>query len=396
MDRTQLAAITFSLQWRSAIASHCDRYHSPKVDFWRDFFPADLETALSGAGPGEQVSKDFPVGELVEPWQAALVKSLPRTGFQTSLHGMQIEPVTGRFFPRGVVSSVTQYFPGEIIPMRVLSVDEQQFSADFNHPLARYPLSLTATVDERFAGREQRGGTCQDIAEMVTEKGPGLYAPDPVVATEFYRTYPFERVDTNPDPLFYVMPRMVHHIDEVTQQQLRDLYARFLQPGMRVLDVMSSWVSHLPEDADCQLDAIGMNQEELDANPRLSLRKVQDLNAQPQLPFDDASYDLVLCSLSVEYLTDPLAVFAEVQRVMKPGAIFICSFSERWFPTKAIRLWSEMHPFERIGLVLDLYLRSGFSALQTESLRGLLRPNDDKYRGMSPFADPLYAVWGVK
>lgn len=396
MDRSQLAAVTFSLKWRSTHAIHCDRLHSPKVDFWRDFFPANLESQLAAAEAGETVSVEFEAGQLVEPWRASLVKTLPRNGFQRSLHGVQIEPVVGRFFPRGVVSAVTQYFPGEIVPMRVLAADEERFTADFNHPLARYPLTLHATVDERFAGREQRGGSCQDIAELVTEKGPGLSAPEPDLATDFYRTYPFKRVDDNPDGLFYVMPRMVQHIDEVTQEQLQKLYSRFLQPGMRVLDLMSSWVSHLPENIDCQVDAVGMNADELAANPRLSERQVQDLNAHSQLPFADATYDLVLCSLSVEYLTDPLAVFAEVQRVMKPGAIFVCSFSERWFPTKAIRLWSEMHPFERMGLVLDLFLRSGFAGLHTESLRGLLRPNDDKYRGMSPFSDPLYAVWGSK
>jgi SAM-dependent methyltransferase len=99
----------------------------------------------------------------------------------------------------------------------------------------------------------------------------------------------------------------------------------------------------------------------------------------------------------VEYLTRPHEVFSEVARILKPGGIFIHSFSNRWFPPKAIRIWAELHEFERMGLVLEYFLKSGqYRGLETYSMRGLPRPANDKYSDRLPYADPVYAVWGSK
>ena len=214
--------------------------------------------------------------------------------------------------------------------------------------------------------------------------------------TDFYSGDPFARLDTRDDAQFYGAARLIQHIDSSASQRIGALYARFLQPGMRVLDLMSSWVSHLPDDlADIDLVGLGMNDEELRQNPRLTSRAIGDLNRQSQLTFDDAEFDAVLCTVSVEYLIHPVEVFREVARVLKPGAPFIVTFSDRWFPTKAIALWTEMHAFERMGLVLDYFRRAdGFGQLGSESLRGLVRPKDDKYAGQLRWSDPVFAVWG--
>jgi len=108
-------------------------------------------------------------------------------------------------------------------------------------------------------------------------------------------------------------------------------------------------------------------------------------------------FDAALCSLSVEYLVDPMAVFAEISRVLRPGGQFIVTFSNRWFPPKAVAIWSELHEFERMGLVLEYFLRSGeFSHLHTYSMRGLPRPRGDKYFPDLMYSDSVYAVWGQK
>jgi ubiquinone/menaquinone biosynthesis C-methylase UbiE len=165
---------------------------------------------------------------------------------------------------------------------------------------------------------------------------------------------------------------------------------------MQVLDLMSSWSSHLPQSAQrLEVTGLGMNAEELDCNPQLQQRLVHDLNAQPVLPFADKRFDAVVCSLSVEYLTRPLEVMRELRRVLKPGAPAVMTFSDRWFPTKVIELWTELHPFERMGLVLEYFRRAGgFRELHSESMRGLPRPADDKYAGQLLHSDPVFAVWG--
>jgi SAM-dependent methyltransferase len=176
------------------------------------------------------------------------------------------------------------------------------------------------------------------------------------------------------------------------------LYRRSIAPHARVLDLMSSWVSHLDGVADSiAVSGLGMNAAELAGNPRLADYVVQDLNHDPRLPYTDGSFDVVVCSVSVEYLVSPFDVFTEVARVLKPGGWCIVTFSDRWFPPKVIRLWTELHPFERIGLVLEYFRTSGhFAGLATESWRGWPRPRDDKYYPRRGTADPVFAVSGQR
>lgn len=190
----------------------------------------------------------------------------------------------------------------------------------------------------------------------------------------------------------------MQHIDETAIEMIRSTYGRFLKDGMRVLDLMSSWTSHLPENINFdRLVGLGLNERELKKNGRLSESIVQDLNLNSALPLETNSFDAVVCTVSIEYLIDPLAVFAEISRVLRPDGYFIVTFSNRWFPTKAIRIWRQLHEFERMGMVLEYFLRSGaFKALQTYSIRGLPRPHDDKYYPDLWYSDPVYAVWGQK
>ena len=113
--------------------------------------------------------------------------------------------------------------------------------------------------------------------------------------------------------------------------------------------------------------------------------------------FDDESFDGIICTASIEYLISPTAVFNELARILKPGAALIVTFSNRWFPPKAIQVWGNAHEFERIGLVLEYFISNGaFEDLHSYSLQGLPRPQDDKYAGQLPFSDPVYAAWGTK
>ena len=179
----------------------------------------------------------------------------------------------------------------------------------------------------------------------------------------------FDKEDRGDDLAFYTAPRLVTHIDDAAVAALSALYARLLPPDAVVLDLMSSWVSHLP-DAPRTAEVIGhgMNAAELASNPRLDRWFVADLNASPVLPLDDASVDVALCCVGVQYLQRPVAVFAEVRRVLRLGGPFAVSFSNRCFPTKAVRIWRSLDMAGQAELVRLYLARSGFARVETEVL----------------------------
>jgi len=193
----------------------------------------------------------------------------------------------------------------------------------------------------------------------------------------------FARVDEGDDAEFYAPVRLVTHIDEGAIAALGGFYAEILPRDGVLLDLMSSWVSHLPDDFPvAELVGHGMNADELAANPRLTDRFVQDLNREPTLPLEDVRFDGVMCCVSVQYLQRPIEVFAEVRRTLKPGAPFIVSFSNRCFPTKAVAIWQALDLNGHAALV-HLYMeRAGFPSVM---VRGLA---DGSH------CDPLVAVVG--
>ena len=200
------------------------------------------------------------------------------------------------------------------------------------------------------------------------------------------------KLDATSDTLFYEMPRFVTHVDEGFIQQLTDLYRERLQPNSRIFDMMSSWVSHLPEDISFeQVEGHGMNAEELARNPRLDHYFVQNLNENDALPLADQSFDAVLNTVSVQYLQYPEAVFAEIYRILKPGGMAIISFSNRMFYQKAIAAWRDGTEAQRVELV-KRYFQSvpGFGTPEV-----IVKPS-----AVPPFlqmlgiagSDPFYAV----
>ncbi|MGA7801219.1 MAG: methyltransferase domain-containing protein, partial [Gammaproteobacteria bacterium] len=304
-------------------------------------------------------------------------------------------PRVGRFYPLSLLPGLPGFYPQDRRPFRVLEATDDRLTVDINHPFARFPVTVEAQVVEFLNVKEERGGRCNDIGRDMTEYGPGLQAPLSGRDTDFYSGDPFARLDPRADGQFYGKARLVQHIDATARAGVSAIHGRFLEPGMAVLDLMSSWVSHLPETVpDLDVTGVSMNREELEHNPRLNRRVVHDLNADPQLPLDDGRFDVAVCTVSVEYLTQPWPVFEQVARVLRPGGVFVVTFSERWFPTKVIELWTQLHPFERLGLVLDYFRRAGFGGLGTESVRGLPRPDDDPYAARLAHSDPVYAVWG--
>lgn len=165
------------------------------------------------------------------------------------------------------------------------------------------------------------------------------------------------REDESPDPHFYVQPRFVTHIDDATIEALTSVYRERLPEAGEILDLMSSWISHLPQDAHyTRVAGLGMNEAELAGNPRLTEHVVHDLNTNPTLPYASTSFDAVLIAVSVQYLVQPIDVFQEICRVLRPGGEVLVAISHRIFPTKAIALFRSTPPAERSRIV-DAYLR---------------------------------------
>ncbi len=178
----------------------------------------------------------------------------------------------------------------------------------------------------------------------------------------------FAKQDGGADFDFYGPPRLVTHIDEAAVEALTRHYASRLKSGDRVLDLMSSWVSHLPPGVDLEVVGHGMNAEELAANPRLGRWFVQDLNQDAVLPEADEAFDAVLVCVAVQYLQHPLAVFREIRRVLKPDGVAIASFSNRCFPTKAVAIWRALDMNGQAALI-RLYLeKAGFQDVQAHLL----------------------------
>jgi hypothetical protein len=196
----------------------------------------------------------------------------------------------------------------------------------------------------------------------------------------------FAKADLAPDSLFYAMPRFVTHIDDHAIAAVTSLYRALFPPGGTLLDLMGSWVSHLPDDvAYGEVIGHGMNEEELRANPRYHRWFVQDLNADAVLPLADASIDAVGLCVSVQYLQRPIDIFRDVARVLRPGGSLAITFSNRCFPTKAVAVWQALGGEQQQRLV-SLYLEhSGFGPVET---RTLVPPASDY--------DPLWAVIGRK
>lgn len=396
------ATLAFTLSWSHGDLSCEERFHAPKAAPVRDIFPPGLREGLLGLEPGQSVSLDYPEG-LVPPPSPENVVTVPLAALdRLVLGGRRLTPRLGRFYPRGLVRGLPGVFGTcDMRPARVVGLSGDEARLDLNHPLAGRPVRLAARVEDLWPTGDKTAGTIRCWAEMLTDNGPGLQAPLPHAATDFVGPGDLDRPDPAPDPLFYTEPRLVSHLDAEALAVLRGLYAERLSPGLRVLDLMASADSHLPEGLPLAVLGLGLNAAELAANPALidapDGRMVQDLNAAPVLPWPDASFDVVLISLSVEYLADPRAVLAEAGRVLAPGGRLLVSFSNRWFPSKAVRLWTELHEFERQGFVLGVLRETGlFGGYRAVSDRNRFRPREDRYFPRILTCDPVYLVEAVR
>lgn len=213
--------------------------------------------------------------------------------------------------------------------------------------------------------------------------------PEYKLSADNWREWPpefFDRENPAPDGQFYAEPRQVVHLDLYAIEAVKNLYRELVPPNGIILDLMSAWRSHLPDEVRYErVVGLGMNADEMHDNPQLNKIVTHDLNLDPTLPFDNASFAAALCCVSIQYMTRPIEVFKEVARTLKPGAPFIVTFSNRCFPTKAINLWVSTDDRAHAQIVALYFAASGEFEQVT-------------FQDRSPGSqfDPLYAVWGRK
>ena len=287
----------------------------------------------------------------------------------------------GRFYPSQLLHADDA--PGPMF--RVMKLNGERFVANFSHPLQGRIFSIDSGKSD--VATQPIG----QVGQLLEWSGMDAQMLTP---TDFESADSFSREDEAPDAAFYAEPRKLIHVDAVCARRIQALYRTVLPEQARVLDLMAGWHSHLPNTIGSTV-GLGMNAEEMADNAQLAERVVHDLNADPKLPFPDASFDAIVCTVSFEYLTQPHKIVAEAKRVLKPGGMLVVTVSNRYFPPKVIKLWTELHPMERMAWAGTLIKQAGFKKVETYVERGLKRPKDDRYADKLAESDPLFATWGV-
>lgn len=400
LDPHGLASITLTANWVDDQASHEEQLHVEKFSVWReaDMLPFEIAQNIVGMRSTDQAQAKVGAGEIIDSWSSAQQFSTKPASFDRHhRRGLEVEPRIGRFYPQGFFKGVQGIYSEAIEPARIIELTSERMKIDLNRPMAGYPLEIKFYLDEILPGYDQRGGRCTSPLDELLQF-PGLAAPlkDGQETDYGDDANGLSRMDERSDDSFYANPRMVQHLDSRALQTVNGLYKRLIPSQSEVLDLMASFDSHLQGTDYSTLHLLGMNAKELSSNQAASSSVVQDLNDSSTLPYENNSLDAIISTASIEYLTQPTEILAEALRILRPGGLTVLSFSNRWFPTKAIRVWSELHMFERVGMVTQWMQRAGYTRLHTFSSRGWPRPADDPHAGQTPFSDPVFAVWGYK
>ncbi|MBU0991301.1 MAG: methyltransferase domain-containing protein [Proteobacteria bacterium] len=392
----KIGTLHSTVRWGHNGIYHTDCFGDQQINFYRDCFPEAVYDAVENSETGNRIDLEFNVDELIPFENKNDVVKIPPHQFNRFVRKDQpVHPFAGRFYPKGMLLGQPGIFKVNMTPFRMVDVCEDHLKVDLRHPMAGKTISLNLDIENIQNNHSERGGSCNDWRGNILD-GIGMKTRYNGTPTDFFKEDTFKRLDESPDTRFYQMPRYVNHLDDTAIRTIRNQYEKILKPETKVLDLMSSWTSHLPEGRRFEkVTGLGLNEAELKRNERLTDYVVHDLNKNTDITLETNGYDAVICAASIEYLIHPFETFKEISRILKPDGIFAISFSNRWFSPKAIHIWKELHEFERVGFVLELFLQSGgFKNIQTYSMRGLERPSNDKYYGDHYHSDPVFMVWG--
>lgn len=364
-----IATIYFEFIWTSSHAVHLERYLAENVSFTRDILPLGVKSRMRGLGEGDSVQLAMDLTE-VPPFKPGKVLDMPAYRFAGPPDAdRKPRPRIGRFYPKYYIDNVPGTRPDSHSPFRITAVDSASFKANLNHPMADREVNIKATVVSIKDAANERG-ELRRWPDLFLN-GPGMQARLPETPTDFLGQDPFRRKDETGDATYFP-GGTTDYVGDEAGERVRSIYSEFLENGMDILDLMAGSDSRLP--VTCDPDSVfglGLDTKGMADNPALTKTSVQDLNDDPGLPFDDASFDAVLCTAGVEYLTSPFEIVDEAARVLRPGGVCAFAFTDRWDDNKVIGIWPELYPFERMGLVSQYLIRSEqFDTIHTVSDRG--------------------------
>lgn len=393
-------AIEAGLHWLGEDCRFDDWRFFPRYRVGFDQLPQQLQDQLCGLRCGDLISRHFIRGELLPTWQRDRFYTMKRNQFQPRLQkDTTITPAIGRFYPASWFSGFSQLHADINKTGRVITIDNQHLSVDFNHPLAGKDIDITLRIESIQPSDSNDGRPPEDILALLSDDGPGMQNRISGQETEFWQNNPFHRLDEAPDGEFFNQPSFQPFWDKTALLQVSRFYHQQVTTHSRLLDLMAGVHSPLAE-ADVLAHSVccaGLNQLELDHNPICDQSQVLDVNRITHLPYTDASFDAVLIHAAFEYVVDPGQLLAEIQRILRPEGQLIISYTDRFVVEKAVRCWSMTHAFERMGLLLA-YLRNchGLGQFQSQSWRGRHRPSDDALAKQLKLSDPVFIISAKK
>lgn len=349
-DDNGVGALEFTLAWEKDGVRHEDWFLGRKFNAVNDIFPRGMREALEGKGEGESVSLTYEPRMCIPRHRESQVLTLPLDRLRRkTVTGRPIVPRFGRFYPQGHIDGLLDIYPDTLTPFRLTGLTDTHFTADRNHPLARETVTFTVRI--QYIEKRDTGtyGSLTHWREAVCDWGPGMQAMHDGVPTDFFQDGFFDR-ETKPGAAF------AHPLPDANAiRNLETLMARHLKPGMKLLDF-----------------------------------------SRGDTPAGD--YKGARCLFGVEYMDDPFGVFDAVATRLAPGDPVVIGFSNRYDPARVIDGWTQIHTFERPGLVLEYLRRAGLDAdARTYSMRNDWRDRDDpEFLAMKGVSDPVFVVVGHK
>ena len=350
-NNNALGAIEFTVAWEKDGLTHEEWFLGRKFNPVNDVFPRSMREALEGKRARESVTMTYAPRMCIPRHRDSLVQTFDLARLRKkTVNGCPVTPLEGRFYPQGHIDGLLDVYPDTLTPFRLIELDDDTFTADRNHPLATIPVTITATIqhlEERATGTY---GSLTHWREATCDWGPGMQAMFDDEPTTFFHSGFFDQKDTSDTE--FTPPAM----DETARENLAAIQARFIKPGMRVLDF-----------------SLG--------------------TTRPQ-----GTYDAAVCTCSVEYMTRPVDILRYVAHFLAPGAPVVIAFTNRSDKERVIRGWTELHEFEWMGLALE-YLRAAnlFENAGSVSKRNDWRREDDpRFIETKGVSDPVYVVYGHK